>query len=672
MARRRSETVAIALLLLGCVGAIVFVFLLMQGPGGAFEMRPPSRGEEPPRAVAPTAGRTAGQGAARSSPAAVPGPSAAGEDRGAPDGTEDAPEPAVPPVAADGPETGTEESDAVVFSDEPARLTLELLAPPEQEDRTIQVGVVDATGAPVGAALVVVRERDAILYRVRTDSQGVALFRPYPDEKGPFRIDALAKGFVPGTAPAVAAGADTQLILEALPIVTGEIVGLKGVHGVIRLFHGAEEQTMPIGPDGSFRFEELEAGEYTVQAEVEQYGTMSETFRLENGTMRYVRLRVTEKHPTRIYGQVQGWNTRGALWINGVSVPVNPSGSYVFEHAVVGFNEVLIDIPGRALARERFQVAALEKSQHNFRTVREARIFGRVRKLATNQNVEGAQIRVGFARDDPRNDRVPLFPIDRMPEIVTDHDGRFEIGRLDGRLIYLLSVTAPGFGQALVDAVPDGGFHTIGLPEGPFLYGKLRGLGGLPRGAVVTATPLEPPLPGAVFSRPGWDRSRSERDREGFYGLSGLLPGTYRLRVDAPEFGSVETIVDLFAGERARLDLRLRRGVFADDDEGLLLSRLPPVAPDAAEEPVLHDTTIMRIDARRPVSEVPFAGVEVRFFEGDLEFAPPMEFHELEFELTGLPEATYRAVLEHPNLKKTIVQDHLVLRRGLPLVVEFR
>jgi hypothetical protein len=176
---------------------------------------------------------------------------------------------------------------------------------------------------------------------------------------------------------------------------------------------------------------------------------------------------------------------------------------------------------------------------------------------------------------------------------------------------------------------------------------------------------------GRLFNKEGWDRSRSERDRKGLYGLSGLLPGAYLVRVDAPGFGSMETVMDLHEGQRIRLDLRVRRGIEVDRDEEALLKRLPPAEPEGegARGP---DATYLRIDARRPAHEPQIEGVRVRFFDGDLEFAPPMQFDDAQIDLIGLPEATYRAILSHPSLARPIIRDHIVLRRGSTVEVEMR
>ena len=476
---------------------------------------------------------------------------------------------------------------------------------------------------------------------------------------------------MPGHAPAVAAGAETEIVLEYRPVVEGKVRGAEGHRGVVRLLQGAEERSVPIEPDGSFVFEDLDPGETIVQAEVDLYGTDMESFFLEGGTRHYVGLRIRTSNAATIQGTVDGWPGEGDVRINGLKVSVRPSGNYTFPSAIIGMNEVLIDAPGRALVRERFTVRTLQMSIYSFRTRAEGTIRGRARKMFSNQGIRGAEVRVGFDRGDPRNDRVPLFPIDRVPIVITDEDGRFEITRLDQRLIYLVSVVAPGYGQFLGDAVPNAGSMTVKMPEGPFVYGRLRAVGGVPREAIVTAVPLEGRPVGRLFNKAGWEDARSERDDKGFYGLSGLLPGPHLLHVEAPGFGSLETVVDLHEGERIRLDLRVQPGIEVDKDEEALLQRLPPVVPEG-EEAAGPDATVLKIDARRPVHEPPFKGIRVRFFDHEQEFAPPMDFDGSEIDLVGLPEATYRAILTHPALVRPIVRDRIVLHRGTPVEVEMR
>jgi hypothetical protein len=538
-----------------------------------------------------------------------------------------------------------------------------------QEDRTLRVTVRDVVGVPIPDALVVFREGGSMLYRERTDRDGLALFLPYESEKGPFRVDAVAHGFLPATAEAVAAGVDTELVLEARPIVEGRVQA-PGGGGIVKLWVGDLELDQRIRPDGTFLFEDLDPGYVTVQAEVPPYGADTDSFDLPAGLRRFVALNIREGGETRIHGKLLHWPGDGTARVDGQPVAVNPTGSYAFDHAVIGVNEILVDAPGTAPFRARFDVKALAKSEYDFRLEREATIRGRVRDAATRRPVADAVVRVGIDRGNPRNDQVPLFPISLVPTATTDSQGRFELTRLDRRLVYLISVVAPGYGQALVEAVPDGGFLAVDLPQGPFVFGRLRALGGVPRDAVVTARPLEGAVESRVFNVPEWDRARGGRDDKGFYGLSGLLPMAYLLHVEAPGYGAVETVVDFSDGRRLRLDLRLKRGGEVDQDTAELLRRLPPVlnAPDAG---TAEETTRLGIDVARPPHEVPFPVVRVIFFDQSEEFAPPMEFAEPEFEIVGLPEANYRAVLQHPSLKKPLVREDILLRRGKPYRVDF-
>ena len=144
------------------------------------------------------------------------------------------------------------------------------------------------------------------------------------------------------------------------------------------------------------------------------------------------------------------------------------------------------------------------------------------------------------------------------------------------------------------------------------------------------------------------------------------------MRVDAPGYGSVETVLDLGDGRRQRIDLRLRRGANLDDEDAELLHRLPPVLYTDPGDLPGDAATRLHVDARRPEGEVPLPGVRVRFFEGDAEMAPPMDFTELEFDLIGLPEATYRVSLAHPLLNKTIILDRFRLRRDEPVTLTLR
>jgi hypothetical protein len=304
-------------------------------------------------------------------------------------------------------------------------------------------------------------------------------------------------------------------------------------------------------------------------------------------------------------------------------------------------------------------------SRYDFSLKREAEIRGRVRDARTRQPVPGAVVRLGVEFGDPRNDRVPLFPVESVPVVETDDEGRFEVGRLDRRLLYILSVVAPGRGQALVaGVVPDGGHRTVLLPQGPFLYGRLRGRGGVPKDAVVSARRLEQTPNGRRFNVSDYDGVRSVRDRKGFYGLSGLLPGAYLVTVKAERFGAIETVVDMTEGLRSRLDLRLRARDGDEERDAELLRRLPPVIWDGEEERPVAETTLLRVDARRPADAPPFPAVRVSFWELNEEVAAPMEFNEPVFELVGLSEGSYRAILTHRSLSKPLVADRFTLERG--------
>jgi hypothetical protein len=656
----RREPLLVALLLLGSIAGVVFVFGSLKAPGRAWSSKEPLR--EAPLPPAPSPPSPDAEAPSPSTPAGeverplAPAPVVEGEDGGS------AGEEGAPPAEGEGEEKVIEGA---------ADLVLELMPPADPVDRTVHVRVLDTVGNPVARALVVVREGTEILFRARTDGNGLAEFPPYEEEKGPFRIDAIAHGFVAGHAPSVAAGVSTDLILERRPIVEGKVRGAEGRKGVVRLFQGAEERTVPLAPDGTFLFEDLDPGPTAVQVEVDVYGVDTETFFLEGGTQRYVSMRIRTNNAATIQGSVSGWPGSGEMRINGLPVAVRPSGNFTFEHAIVGLNEVLIDAPGKALLRDRFTVKTLQMSYYPFDLDREGKVRGRVRRMHANDAVEGAEVRIGFDRGDPENDRVPLFPIDRVPVVTTDRDGRFEITRLDKRLTYLLSIVAHGYGQYFASVLPDGGHVTVRMPEGPFVFGRLRGQGGTPAEAVVSATPLEGLPLGRLFNKPGWNFARAERDREGFYGLSGLLPGPYLVRVDAPGFGSIETVMDLHEDERIRLDLRVRRGIEVDRDEEALLRRLPPVEFEGEGAPGAG-ATLLKIDARRPAHEQQFPGIRVRFFDGEKEFAPPMDFDDPQVDLLGLPEATYRAILTHPALPRPIVRDNIVVARGSAIEVEMR
>jgi hypothetical protein len=93
---------------------------------------------------------------------------------------------------------------------------------------------------------------------------------------------------------------------------------------------------------------------------------------------------------------------------------------------------------------------------------------------------------------------------------------------------------------------------------------------------------------------------------------------------------------------------------------------------DADEGLPPSDVTTLIVDTSRADGTPAFRAVRVQFYDGESEFTSPIEKSEPRFDVTGLPEATYRAILTHPTLKKPIVRDRLVLKRGEPLLVELR
>lgn len=658
MTSRRAEVALVAFLMAGCVGAIIFIFTTMTGPGGDFA-------------------RTTDRDAAADAPAPPPGareyrhvtgpPDVADLPDPEPESTppEDEPPKEEPAVAEPkAPEEGAPES---------ALLTIELLVPADEPDRVVEVLVRDESGEPIEDALVVFRSGAALLYRERTDIAGEAGYLPYESERGPFRVDAIAHGFVAGTARSVAPGATTEIVLKARPIVEGVVSAPAQGKGFVKLFQEDTVRTTAINEDGSFLFEDLEEGDVTVQAEVPPYGTDSTSFYLEGGTSRFVKLRVRKGRRLRIYGVIRFWPGKGTAKINGIKVAVTPSGSYEFERAVIGVNEIEIDAPGKALVNARFSVKGKAMSRYDFSLSREGKIKGRVRDGRTKRPVPDAVVRLGVAFDDEKNDRVPLFPVTKVPVVKTDRDGRFEVTRLDKRLIYLLSVVAQGRGQALVEGVvPDGGIRTVVLPEGPFLFGKLSARGGVPKDATLTALRLEETPSSRRFNVKNYDGGHSGRDRKGLYGLAGLLPGTYLVTVRADGYASLETVIDLTDGLRRRIDLRMSRFNKGEDPDARLLRRLPPSIDEAPEDLAPDDTTLLRVDARPPVDRPPFPGIRVSFWERDEEFAPPMEFTESVFELAGLYEGSYRAILTHPSLAKPIAIDKVVVKRGDPVTIVLR
>jgi hypothetical protein len=651
----RGATVLVATALAACAGIVLFVIRALDDP------QPPDPRHD--RSAPATPGR-------RAQPAPEP-PPAREPDRepGAEGPPPEAPEADPEPLAKKDEDEPAKETPYEI-----AQLTIELLVPQEVPDRMILVVVKDETGMAIEDALVTFRSGPRLVYRERTDLAGEARFYPLEFEVGTFRVDAVAKGFTTDAALAVKPGAETELILEALPAIGGLVIAPAKGRGIVKLFMREGVATTPIANDGTFLFEDLEEGFYTVQAEVPPYGVASKTFFLPGGEQRNVKLRISKASHMRIHGSITGWQHGGVAKINGVPVPVTASGSYEFDKAVIGMNELFLDIPEKALQRERFSISGRQRSRYDFKATRAGRIRGRVRDAQTRRPVPDAEVRLGVEFGDPQNNRVPLFPIHAVPVVKTDSDGRFVIDRLDKRLVYILSVVHARYGQALVERVVPASSRTVDLPHGPFLYGKLRAFGGIPRGARITAERLEETPNGRLFNVADYDTATSERDRKGFYGLSGLLPGTYLVRVTAERFGSIETVVDLSEGRRARVDLRMRQFDDPDERDAHLLRRLPAVLDDEIDPEELPPalTTTVTVDVRPGLQEEPYPGVRVTFWEDDEEFGPPLEFTENRFEIVGLPEGEYRAVLTHASLKKPLVLDKIQVRRGRENLLELR
>jgi len=552
-----------------------------------------------------------------------------------------------------------------------ADLVIELARPKETEERSILVVVTDTQGEPLEEVLIVVRSGGSVVYRERTDDRGVVEFDPYDDEDGPFRIDALAPFYSPTDATEVKPGADVDLVLEAQPWLEGRVIAPSQGHGIVTLFTEAGRETTKVNPDGTFLFEGLDPGWVTVQADVDPYGAASEELELVAGNGSSVSLRVRARNRVRIFGDILNWPGEGDAFINNVKVAVSANGRYTFKNGVIGRNRIVIDAPGKALFEKTFDVKGRKKSKYDFRVQGDAFIAGRV--TAGGLRVAGAEVRLGIDYNDPLNeDRLERFPLERLKPVFTDKEGRFEVRRLIRGVAYLISVVKHPYGQVVERYTASSlGVHRIELPSKPFIYGRLRGLGGIPHHAIVTAQRLSERDADVKFNVPNWDGSRSERDDKGYYGLSGLLPDVYLIRAEAVGYGSVETVVDLTSGRRSRMDLRLRKGDFGEDDDAELLKRLPPVVEDLddVDESLRDDGTILTVDARRADDEGPFPGVRVRFFEGETEFTAPMSFREAKFDLFGLPEATYRAVLSHPLLKEPIIVDNIRLVRGDPFTL---
>ena len=121
-----------------------------------------------------------------------------------------------------------------------------------------------------------------------------------------------------------------------------------------------------------------------------------------------------------------------------------------------------------------------------------------------------------------------------------------------------------------------------------------------------------------------------------------------------------------------RVDLRMRRNENLEDADAHLLRRLPPVInTDPADLP-LSEVTTLYVDARRPEHEKQLPSIVVSFWEASEEFAPRMEFNEHEFELVGLPEGSYRAILTHPLLKKPVIIDRFEVTRAVTVEIVLR
>lgn len=127
--------------------------------------------------------------------------------------------------------------------------------------------------------------------------------------------------------------------------------------------------------------------------------------------------------------------------------------------------------------------------------------------------------------------------------VLTDAEGLFEIeGLLPGR--YQLNVTSSR-GDATVEDAVAGQNVTIPLRS----YGSLSGVASTPGGALAASFTLAygPVSVGAVNRVRGVD---------GRWSLPWLPPGTYRLRVDAPE-GSADVTVDIPPGRETHVALEL-------------------------------------------------------------------------------------------------------------------
>ncbi|MEE8106944.1 MAG: carboxypeptidase-like regulatory domain-containing protein [Planctomycetota bacterium] len=651
MPARSIQVGVLATLFIACTATVVFVVREFAVESAGQDANPNAQRAAPSAEAAPVLKPVPGPGPAAGDPPPIDIPA----DAVAPGETNPP-----PPAMGFGEEDEPEEDPFVAA--EPAILVLELLRPAEQEERTVTVRVEDVDGVALPGALVVFRRGPAILYRERTNRGGVTEFAPYADEKGPFRVDVLAEGYVTQTASKVAEGVETVIVLRGRPAITGEVRAQSTKDGVVKLFMNGEEVVQKLGADGRFEFYDLDEGEAVVQAEVQPYGVDSLVVQLNAGETRHVKLRIRSQKSVKLKGRFTGWPGSGEFRINGLHVHVGRTGRWSFDKGVYGMHEFVVDAPGKALFKKRILLRKGIRPNLNFKLLRESRIRGTVREAGHGKPIAGAEIRCGVNFGNPRNYQVKEFPIERVPVVRSDRDGRFEIGRLDNRLLFELSARAQGYGGALITAIPSVGRQVrVELPPGPYLYGRLRGRGGVPRDALVEARPLEEHNPALKFNLGDWRVSRGRRDHNGWFGLSGLMPGSYLVTVTSAEFGTLETVVDFVENDRRRLDIRLRRRS-QEDDDAELLQRLPPVFEE--EELPPEQITHLLVDANRAPHKEPFRVVRVQFFLEEQEIAPTLEFDDKLIDLTGLPEGQWRAVLTHPTLKKPIVSGDFTLERG--------
>jgi hypothetical protein len=397
MAGRTMQGFLIGILPAGSLGAVLFVFVVLREGETGFASTQREAAEKPPR-----------KSRVRRRPRNRRPNTTQPSEREKAD-----PEPEVEegrPISPPDPEA---------VPGERAELTLELVRPKEDEDRRIVVTVTDEEGVAIQNALVVFRSGASIVYRERADEDGIAEFDPYEEEEGPFRVDAIADRFAAGNAPEVKPGAAISLVLKMQPWIEGRVIAPAVGHGVVTLFTEHGRRKAAVQNNGTFLFEEVEPGWVTVQAVVEPYGVDTEQFELHAGTRRFVRLRVRAKSRVTLYGDIIGWNPAGKAWINGVRLAVSSQGRYIFEKGIFGTNEILIDVPHKALFQKRFHVSGRKRHENKFRLERDAYIGGRVYGGDDRARVEGAEVRVGIDFDNPLNKDGGLFPIQKVPIVYT-------------------------------------------------------------------------------------------------------------------------------------------------------------------------------------------------------------------------------------------------------------